>query len=234
MAKAGAQPLNEHDLAFNILQSTVHLLGNAVGQHIEIVLHDLRRPEHSIVAIVNGHITGRIVGESVLGGPQKDLGFRVVAEALSKPSASETAPLIIENYLTLAPGGRQLRSSTAVYRDSYGQPFASLCINSDLSNIAAAHACLGSLLGLSAASEQNREHPKGMDQLMAEIIQAACPSGALRMKKAQKIEAVREMEDRGLFIVKGGVEKAADALGVTRYTIYNYLEQIRAAHSDGK
>ncbi|MNE73681.1 hypothetical protein D3C80_1697050 [compost metagenome] len=63
---------------------------------------------------------------------------------------------------------------------------------------------------------------------MVEIIQVACPGGVVGMKKSQKLEAVRQMQDRGLFIVKGGIEKAAAALGVTRYTIYNYLEQIRA------
>ncbi|MNG32588.1 hypothetical protein D3C84_1186390 [compost metagenome] len=47
------------------------------------------------------------------------------------------------------------------------------------------------------------------------------------MNKQAKVEAVRIMQERGLFIVKGGVEKAASALGVTRYTIYNYLEQLR-------
>ena len=35
------------------------------------------------------------------------------------------------------------------------------------------------------------------------------------------------MQERGIFIVKGGIEKAAAALGVTRYTVYNYLEEIR-------
>jgi len=48
-----------------------------------------------------------------------------------------------------------------------------------------------------------------------------------RSAKAQKLEAVRQMHDGGLFIVKGAVEKAAAALGVTRYTIYNYLDEIR-------
>lgn len=69
---------------------------------------------------------------------------------------------------------------------------------------------------------------------MAEIIQVACPGGAVRMKKLQKLEAVRQMQDRGIFIVKGGIEKAAAALGVTRYTIYNYLEQIRATENVGR
>jgi predicted transcriptional regulator YheO len=35
------------------------------------------------------------------------------------------------------------------------------------------------------------------------------------------------MQRRGLFIVKGGVERAAAALGVSRFTIYNYMERIK-------
>jgi predicted transcriptional regulator YheO len=67
-----------------------------------------------------------------------------------------------------------------------------------------------------------------MTALMAGIIQDALQrSGQGRMTKQAKVEAVRVMQERGLFIVKGGVEKAAEALGVTRYTVYNYLEQLR-------
>jgi predicted transcriptional regulator YheO len=39
---------------------------------------------------------------------------------------------------------------------------------------------------------------------------------------------VQTMFERGLFIVKGGVERAAAALGVTRFTVYNYLDSIRS------
>jgi predicted transcriptional regulator YheO len=69
-----------------------------------------------------------------------------------------------------------------------------------------------------------------MELLMSEIIQESLQrSGQGRMNKQAKVEAVRMMQERGLFIVKGGVEKAASALGVTRYTVYNYLEQLRGA-----
>ena len=69
-----------------------------------------------------------------------------------------------------------------------------------------------------------------MELLMSEIIQnSLLRSGQGRMNKQAKVEAVRVMQERGLFIVKGGVEKAASALGVTRYTVYNYLEQLRGA-----
>ena len=88
-------------------------------------------------------------------------------------------------------------------------------------NLAARSNCAG--WATPAVSE-----PADMELLMSEIIQASLQrSGQGRMNKQAKVEAVRVMQERGLFIVKGGVEKAASALGVTRYTIYNYLEQLR-------
>ncbi|WP_025128224.1 transcriptional regulator [Pseudomonas sp. PH1b] len=217
--------LAERQLVLQVLHGTLKMLAGVVGPHVEIVLHDLDQPERSIVAIANGHVTGRRVGGPVLGGPRHDLGFAAVLRALEDRSGS--TPLVLENYPTQAPDGRELRSSTVVFRDSGGQPFASLCSNSDLSGIAAAHACLGQMLGLGAAPEPRIAEPQDMEQLLAQIIQGACPGGA-RMTRQHKLDAVRQMQDRGVFIVKGGIEKAAAALGVTRYTIYNYLEQIRA------
>lgn len=219
----------ERQLIVKVLRSTLDMLTHAVGPHTEIVLHDLTHPERSILAIANGHVTGRQVGDSVLGGPRQDLGFSAVRRAMADHSSCE--PIVVQNYPTVAPNGRPLRSATVVYRDSGGQPFASLCINTDLNDIAAAHAVLGGLLGLQGVPASRPDEPREMEQLMAQIIQVACPSGVLGMKKPQKMEAVRHMQDRGLFIVKGGIEKAAAALGVTRYTIYNYLEQIRATEN---
>ncbi|MGC5699162.1 PAS domain-containing protein [Pseudomonas sp. NFXW11] len=223
----------ERQLVLQVLHSTVQMLGPVVGAHVEIVLHDLSRPEASIVAIANGQVTGRRVGGPVLGGPRHDLGFSAVMRALQDRSAS--TPLVLENYPTLAPDGRELRSSTVIFRDRDGQPFASLCSNSDLSGIAAAHACLGQLLGLGSAPEplpdSAQERPQDMEQLLAQIIHSACPAGT-RLSKGHKLEAVRQMQERGVFIVKGGIEKAAAALGVTRYSIYNYLEQIRAQSAE--
>lgn len=230
--KASEASPAERQLILDVLYSTLKMLSSAVGLHTEIVLHDLTNPERSILAIANGHVTGRREGGSLLGGPRQDVGFIAVRRAMEDHSGTD--PVLVENYPTVAPDGRPLRSSTVVYRDSSGQPFASLCINADLSGIAAAHALLGGLLGLEGAPESRGDEPRDMEQMMVEIIQVACPGGTVRMKKLQKLEAVRQMQDRGIFIVKGGIEKAAAALGVTRYTIYNYLEQIRATENAGR
>jgi predicted transcriptional regulator YheO len=48
------------------------------------------------------------------------------------------------------------------------------------------------------------------------------------MDKEEKTAAVEMMLERGLFMVRGGVERAATALGVTRFTVYNYLEDVKS------
>lgn len=42
-----------------------------------------------------------------------------------------------------------------------------------------------------------------------------------------KHRAVRLLEERGAFTVRKGVEQVADTLGVSRFTIYNYLNATR-------
>lgn len=57
--------------------------------------------------------------------------------------------------------------------------------------------------------------------------------GTLReLSFEQKRTAVRMLEERGAFTIRKGVEKVADALGVSRFTIYNYLNAARPGGGD--
>lgn len=47
------------------------------------------------------------------------------------------------------------------------------------------------------------------------------------MKKVHKTRVVRLLDDAGLFLIRDSVDHLAEALGVTRYTIYNYLNETR-------
>jgi predicted transcriptional regulator YheO len=217
----------------NALHPVVQMLGTIVGHHIEVVLHDLTRPETSIVAIANGHVSNRRVGNSILSGPKDDQAFAAARQALS--ASGQALHSIVDDYPTLTRSGQRLKSSTVVFRDAAGEPFAALCLNADHSVIEAAHTWLGRLLQPNGAAPAPRDEAPEMDTLMKEII-----SDAVRrlgkpvsvMNKEEKIQAVQAMMQRGLFIVKGGVERAAMALGVTRYTIYNYLEALRERNGE--
>lgn len=127
-------------------------------------------------------------------------------------------------------GGRHLRLATIVLRDSDDEAYAALRVSADLSHFELAHDWLGQLLQPLRQAGRVAAQPPQMDALMQEIIHDAVRltgKPPVLMNKREKIAAVRTMQQRGLFIVKGGVEQAAGALGVSRYTIYNYLDALR-------
>jgi predicted transcriptional regulator YheO len=221
-------PAEERQLTLTVLKAAIQALGSVAAGNMEILLHDLDHPEHSVVAIVNGHLSGRVVGSPILAAPEQDLGFKALMQATADKKGCD--PVVLPDYPTTLKG-RTLRSATAIFRDSSGHPFASLCINTDITGLDAALGFLQQLQPLGAApAPAIAGEPADMALLMREIIDDSLQrTGQGRMNKQAKVEAVRVMQERGLFIVKGGVEKAAAALGVTRYTIYNYLEQLRGA-----
>jgi uncharacterized protein YqgV (UPF0045/DUF77 family) len=49
------------------------------------------------------------------------------------------------------------------------------------------------------------------------------------MSRAEKQQVVRFLDERGAFALRKSVEMVADALGVSRFTVYNYLDSTRQA-----
>jgi predicted transcriptional regulator YheO len=61
-----------------------------------------------------------------------------------------------------------------------------------------------------------------VDQVLREFKKA--PAG---MTLEDKIECVRLLEEKGAFLIKGSTEYLASVLGVSKFSIYNYLQKIR-------
>jgi len=53
------------------------------------------------------------------------------------------------------------------------------------------------------------------------------------MSRSQKQQVVKELDERGAFLIKKSVEQVAERLGVTRFTIYNYLDQVNRESESG-
>ena len=47
------------------------------------------------------------------------------------------------------------------------------------------------------------------------------------MSREEKMEVVKRLEERGTFLVKRSAEQVAEALDLSRYTIFSYLKEIR-------
>jgi len=63
--------------------------------------------------------------------------------------------------------------------------------------------------------------------LIAEV-ERELGSALAALPRAGKQRAVRLLEERGAFELRRSAETVADALGVTRFTVYNYLNRSRA------
>lgn len=216
-----------------VLQGVAKALECAVNQHTEVVVHNLRQPESSIIEIVNGHVSGRGVGSAIIAGPAEDKAFDTLVA--SKAAAHPNEVRVVSNYTSKTNDGRALRSSSVVLFDEEGVPAAALCVNVDLGAIERIQRDVQS--ALIPAVLPPLPAPKAeanIESLIEEIIASALETAGApvdRMSKAEKKAAVAIMHERGLFVIRGSVERVASRLGVTKFTIYNYLDEIGAKRS---
>ncbi|MCM2425477.1 MULTISPECIES: helix-turn-helix domain-containing protein [Streptomyces] len=66
-----------------------------------------------------------------------------------------------------------------------------------------------------------------LDHILADLQRRHGTLSELDRKDKQSV--VRILEERGAFSVRHGVETVASALGVSRFTVYNYLNRENAA-----
>ena len=116
----------------SLLRQMAHGLAAQFGPACEVVIHDLTDgPEHTVVHIENGHVSGRALGD----GPS-----HVVLESLKGGGQEDHLA-----YLTRTPGGKVLKSSTLYIRDGEGKVEAVFSINFDVSALLAAESAVRDL-----------------------------------------------------------------------------------------
>lgn len=194
-------------------------LARAIGPNCEIVVHDLRHPEKSLVHIA-GNVTGRSIGAPVTN---------VVLEALR--AYGDDAPDLF-NYRTQAPNGRVLRSSTLFIRSS-GRIVGVLCINLDMTPLEDARVALDQSLNYEIADTSER-FGNTVEDVLDNLFDAVLRDGGVRpsnMTPDDRLRAVAALEERGVFLIRGGVDRVARELRVSKFTVYNYLQQVRAART---
>jgi predicted transcriptional regulator YheO len=212
------------DAVLTMLRPVVEAIGRTVGSHCEVVLHDLRVPERSIVAISNGAVTGRHVGGPVVGGPSKDVALRLLDSAVKDSTLSV-------GYRTQTRDGRELRSTSLVLRTPGGKPVIALCLNVDLSAFTMVRALLEEIAKPAPMSADAPEETQlDVGEVIPQMIQEALAEVGKPpkfMDREDRLRTVGLMHERGLFLIRGGVERAAAALGISKFTLYGYLKEVR-------
>jgi predicted transcriptional regulator YheO len=207
----------------------VDTIGDMFGPNCEVVLHDLSKPKSSIIKIVNSHVSGRKIGDSL-----RDLIFTVLRSKKFDDNR-------LVNYMTKTKDGKTLKSSTVVLRDEDGELIGALCINYDISDLLIVDKRLKELKAFCETNElseiynipeyiEKDEITKDVNNILKQIINSAIEESGKsvsKMNKDEKVELVRFFNEKGVFLIKGAVDYVAQELNVSRYTVYNYLQEIK-------
>ncbi|MEM9423912.1 MAG: helix-turn-helix transcriptional regulator [Spirochaetota bacterium] len=207
----------------DILEKIMDTLAGTFGDSCEVVLHDLKGMpyDHSIIAIRNGHITGRKVGD-----PSTNKGL----EFLRNPNPERGDEI---GYITKTATGKTLRSSSIYFRNSSQEVIGSLCINLDISQLLIAENSLRNLMGLNPAqveSENKEFFARDINSLLTDSIQASMehvgkPSSL--MNKDEKCQGIRYLDERGVFLIKKSGEQVCASYEISKNALYSFLEEIR-------
>ena len=193
------------------------------GSNCEVVVHDLsQHPDHTIVAIENGHVSGRKVGDGA---------SNVVLERMEHQDREARDHL---SYLTRTPDGKVLKSSTIYIRNSRGKVTAILAINFDISALMMAAGAVRDFISVREPQQTEPEKIVNINDVLEELIQqsvALVGKPAALMNKEDKIRAIRFLNENGAFLVTRSGEKVAKYFGISKYTLYSYLDKSTGGQS---
>ena len=188
-----------------------------VGPDCEVVVHDLRNPDHSVVAI-SGHLTGRRIGAPV---PDPELlpgeVDRFTQDDLRRHGSTAR--------------GRELLASTVWIRNPVGHIIGAVCINLDVAGLRTARDLINRHLG----QDDARARPlptfaSSIPEFTRLAVGAVLGTGRSerhRPRGADRIELVRRLDAEGVFALRGAANAVAAELGISRASLYADLRASR-------
>ena len=202
-------------------------MGEALSEmfkpNLEVIIHDLRFPEHSIIAIFNSQVTGRKVGEGT-----SDLGYKKVEGKV---------PDKVINYKNKSPDGKPLKSSSLTIRNSTNQIIGSLGLNFDITIFEEFGRALSYFTGTENNPITNDSEVFFYGSTKEEIgiaIKHYRTSNGLtnnELSKNDKYDVIEFLIKAGHLNKRGAVPIISDSLAITRPTVYKYIKEVKKKFS---
>lgn len=201
------------------LESLIKGIAAQFGDKCEVVLHDLTGSyDKTIVAIENSHITGRRIGDC-----GSNLGLEVLRGTVTDGNRY--------NYVTQTKDGKMLRSSSIYIKNKQGETIGAICINLDISDLIMAEKTLKSITMHSLDTEVQEVFVNDVNELLDYLLQE-CQKEIGKpisyLTKEEKMKAVQFLDKRGAFLVKKAGDRICQFLDISKFTLYNYLDEARA------
>ena len=202
----------------------VDFISSACGNAFEVVLHDTKNPKQSVVAIKNGHLSGRKIGDAMT-----DLAINLVN------TNEHMRKHFISNYEGRLKNGKIFLSATYFIKEE-NELIGLLCINYDPSIMMELNRQINNLLDAFNLLPQNDKSPytetldSSINNITESIISSTIsnmPVSPSRTTSEEKIEVISALEKQGFFSTKGAVSQVSNALNISEPTVYRYLKKIR-------
>ncbi|MEX2460423.1 MAG: helix-turn-helix transcriptional regulator [Paenibacillaceae bacterium] len=204
----------------NVLRSLLLCIASQFGEKCEVVLHDLTNGyESTILAIENGHITGRKVGDC-----GSNLGLEVLRGTMMDGDRY--------NYITHTKEGKILRSSSTYIKNMAGITIGAICINFDITDLMMAENTLKSITMHSLDQDVKEVFVNDVNDLLDYLLlecQKAIGKPVSHMSKEDKIKAIQFLDVRGAFLVKKAGDKVCQFLDISKFTLYNHIDEARVS-----
>lgn len=193
------------------------IIAGTFGNNCEVVVHDLSQPKSSVVYVANGDVTGRKIGQSF---------DHLVKQVLLNKDFKDDRVI---NYRFDTSNGKKIKSSSALIRDTDGEVIGMLCINCDLTVYQLMQSQLNSFLsiGTEEAETEIDVNQDVMAVIDALILRIVGDSDVKNLTRKKSVELIKFMDEKGIFLVKGIVDKVAAIMGVSKVTIYSYLDEAK-------
>lgn len=213
-------------LYLNNLLNIARGITQTFGHNCEVILVDPSDPGNSVVFVENSHISEREKGD-----PLNDMETYFVKSDLFNSID------LVSNYKTESKSGIKLKTTTIFLRDRNRKIIGLLSLNYDLSDLLQTRKKIDNFCVIHESVDQNSilDNNNGficntleelLDKLFSEA-KSRIGKPISSMKKEDKIEIIRYLNSKQFFLVKGAIEDIAEKLGVTRYTVYNYLAEVK-------
>lgn len=245
---SGSQSLDslERRFIFDLAHRIIPAIGRSLPVTTEIVLHDLNLLPNSIVAVW-GKVTNRQVGdpatdlllEHIMRGAHHDLlGYLtylpdgrqlhsstiILTNSVGAPIGAFCVNSDVSPWITLLKVAEQMSGGASTV-----EPF----LRSAGRETSAASSDLYPLGKVGIPQCSTEVFPTNVNQLASHLIESAIHESGVAvesMRKDQKVEVVRMLRSRGIFLLRDAAEIVGTAIGVSRFTVYNYIKELDGAN----
>lgn len=203
------------DIVLEAMRPVVHMIANSIGRTSEVVLHDFRTPDASVIEIA-GNLTDRGIG-----APVNEINKWLLSQGKDVRDKQEK--------FVRTGRGRTLKTARTLFRDEGGRAFGALCINIDVTELLSVARNIADLAG---SDELFQEQPRLVDDI-AYVVQAVVAAEEAKSGSrlniatpADRMRVFRALQDQGVFTLRRAVPRVAEYFGVSRATIYSYLNEV--------